>query len=158
MANLVYAQWSALNSGCAVTTNYHGEDVMPGMLVTATAGTTDADVESVTFLWKDPDENTVKTETVPVWSNGSEWKGKIIYYAQSSYTHDVFDDWCVQAFFIGDGVKRKAQIDDVVKIETTSFFVIPDFPVVDTAGALIAMMIGLSLFAYKRKMVSHSRL
>lgn len=154
MVNVVHAQWSALNSGYAVTTDYHGKNVMPGTPVTATAGTTDESIEEVVFKWKDPDENVVFTETVAVWKNGTEWDGKLIYYAQSSYTVTVPGDWGVQAFFIDEEGKTKAGVEDTVAIRATSFFVIPDFPAVGTAGVLIAMMLGLSLYAYKRKIMS----
>jgi len=151
MVNAVHAQWSALNSGYAVTTDYHGKEVMPGMPVTATAGTTDTNVKRVTFLWKDPDKSIVYVETVDVWQNGSQWDGKIIYYAQSSYEPNVRGDWGVQALFIGEGGTKKAQVEDTIMIRGTSFLVIPDFPVVGTVGALMAMILGLSLFAHKKR-------
>ena len=102
------AQWSAISSGYAITTDYHGIDVPLGALVTATAGTTDANVTSVTFLWHYPDNETVAYEVnVPVWSNGSTYDGKLIYYANSSYIPDVLGDWGVQALFIGEGGTKK---------------------------------------------------
>ena len=149
--NLAIAQWSAISSGYAVTTDYHGKEVPPGTLVTATAGTTDADVENVTFLWKDPDENIVNTEAnVLVWSNGTTYDGKLIYYAQSSYTPDIIGDWGVQALFIEKDGKPKANHKDVVMIRATSFNVIPNIPIIGTAGAMISMLLGLSLFLLKR--------
>jgi len=48
--SLTYAQWDALKSGYAVTTNYQGKEVPPGTRVTATAGTTDEKVINVTFI------------------------------------------------------------------------------------------------------------
>jgi len=44
----------AINSSYAVTTDYHGKIVLPGTLVTATAGTTDPDVKNVTFFMEIP--------------------------------------------------------------------------------------------------------
>jgi hypothetical protein len=150
--SVAYAQWSAISSGYAVTTDYHGEEVPLGALVTALAGTTDADIDNVTFLWKYPDENVVYTEAnVPVWSNGSTYDGKLIYYATSSYTPDVLGDWGVQALFIGEDGKTKADHDDVVMIKATSINTIPDLPVVGTAGALMTMLLGLSLLLHKKK-------
>lgn len=150
-AGVVKAQWSAINSGYAVTTNYHGIEVPPGTLVTATAGTTDTNVKNVTFLWKSPDKTVAYEEDVPVTSNGSTYEGKPIYYAQSSYRPDVLGDWGVQALFIGEGGTQKANHDDVVKIRATSFNTIPDLPVVGTAGALVSMLFGLGLFLHKKK-------
>jgi len=151
-ASVAHAQWDAINSGYAVTTDYHGIEVPPGTLVTATAGTTDANVQNVTFLWKYPNETIAYTKAdVQVWSNGSTYDGKLIYYAKSSYTPDVLGDWGVQAFFIGNDGKTKAGIDDVIQIRATSFNVIPDLPVVGTAGAITAMILGLGFFLHKKK-------
>lgn len=149
--NMAFAQWEAISSGYAITTDYHGMIVPPGALVTATAGTTNPNVVSVTFLWKDPTE-TVKYEiNVVVWSNGSTYNGKTIYYANSSYTPDIIGDWGVQALFIGEGGTVKANHADVVRIRATSFNVIPDLPVIGTAGAATTMLLGLGLFLYLKR-------
>lgn len=149
MVNAVQAGWSALNSGYAVTTDYHGKDVLPGTTVTATAGTTDPDVTSVTFKWKAPDETVVFTETVPVTDSGEKWNGKPIYCAQSSYTiPSVLGDWGVQAFFIGEGGKKKAQIEDTISIRATSFFVIPEVATIFLAAS---SMLAFGVYAYRRK-------
>jgi hypothetical protein len=150
--SVAHAQWSAISSGYAVTTDYHGENVPLGVLVTALAGTTDANIDNVTFLWKYPNATVAYTEAnVPVWSNGSTYDGKLIYYATSSYTPDVLGDWGVQALFIGENGQTKANHDDVVMIRATSINTIPDLPVVGTAGAVMAMLIGLGLFLHKKK-------
>jgi len=152
IASVSANSWSAINSGYAVTTDYQGKEVLPGTLVTATAGTTDTDVTHVTFIWKYPNETVAYIDPdVPVWFNGTEWKGKIIYYAQSQHIPDVIGDWGIQAFFIGEGGTPKAGIEDVIMIRATSFNVIPDLPIVGTAGALTAMLLGLGLFLKKRK-------
>jgi hypothetical protein len=148
MVNAVHAQWSALNSGYAVTTNYHGKDVLPGTLVTATAGTTNVKVENVTFKWKAPDETVVYTETVNVWTNGTTWDGKLISYAQSSYRVDIPGEWGVQAFFIGEGGKTMAQIDYTIRIRATSFFVIPELATIFLAAS---SMLAFGAYAYRRK-------
>jgi len=150
--NVACAQWSAINSGYAVTTNYHGKDVPPGALVTATAGTTDTDVKNVTFLWKFPNKTIAYMEAnVLVWSNGSTWDGKLIYYATSSYRPDTIGEWGVQAFFIGDGGETKAGIEVTLMIRATSFNVVPDFQVVGTDGALVTMLAGLGLLCRRKK-------
>jgi len=152
VTSIVHAQWDAINSGYAVTTDYHGIEVPPGTLVTAIAGTTDPEVKNVTFLWKYPDNETVVYEVnVQVWTNGSTYDGEIIYYANSSYTPDAIGDWGVQALFIGENGKQKANHDDVVMIRSTSFNTIPDLPVVGTAGAITTMLLGLGLFLRKKK-------
>jgi len=47
----VYAPWSTLGTGYAITSNYHGEDVIPSTPVTVTAGTLDQNIVQVTFRW-----------------------------------------------------------------------------------------------------------
>jgi len=152
----VAAQWSTLNSGYAVTTNYHGKEVPPGALVTATAGTTNTNVKNVTFKWKYPNGTVAFIdENITVWSNGTKWTNSsgsyLIYYAQSQHTLDVFGDWGVQAFFVGNGGRTKANIECTIKIRATSFNVIPNIPILGTAGATMIMIISFGLFLKKKK-------
>ena len=152
----VEAQWNALNSGYAVTTNYHGKDVLPGTLITATAGTTYLNVLNVTFVWKFPNETIAFIDPeIVVWSNSTEWTNSsgsfTIYYAQSSYKLTVLGDWGVQAFFNGPEGHIHGQGTDIIAIRATSFNVIPEIAVAGTAGAAIAMLLGLGLFRTRRK-------
>jgi hypothetical protein len=158
MVNVASAQWDAINSGYAVTTDYHGQIVPPGTLVTAIAGTTDQNVINVTFLWKYPNETVVYETNVPVSPNGSQYDGKLIYYAISSYTPKVVGDWGVQAIFIGEGGTIKANHTDVIQIRATSWYVTPDLPVVGTAGAAVIMIFGFGVFLYNKKKNSNSLL
>ena len=149
------AQWNALNSGYAVTTNYHGEDILPGTLVTATSGTTDPNVLNVTFVWIFPNETIAIIDAeVPVWSNTTKWPdetGNLIYYAQSSFMPTTVGDWGVQAWFNGPGGNLHGLATDIIAIKATSFNVIPEIAIVGTAGATIAMLLGLGLFWNKKK-------
>jgi len=152
----VNAQWSALNSGYAVTSNYHGIDVMPGTLVTITAGTTDANVLNVTFVWHFPNGSDALTiPQVPVYSNGTTWTNSsgtfLIRYANCSHIPDVIGDWGVQAFFNGPGGHRRGQQSDIISIKATSFNVIPEVPILGTAGAIIVMLLGLGLVRNRRQ-------
>ena len=149
------AQWP-INSGYAVTTDYHGEDVMPGMLVTATAGTTDPNILNVTFVWKFPNDSTAFTDAeVTVSSNGTKWPnddtGSLIYYAQSSYTPTVAGDWGVQAWFNGPGGHLRGPETDIIAIRATSINTIPEIPIVGTAGAITAMLLCLWFYSTKKK-------
>jgi len=153
--NVVQAQWSALNSGYAVTTNYHGVNVLPGTLVTATAGTTDDSVETVTFLWKYPNGTVAYTEAdVPVEPNGTTWEnGKLIYYARSSYVPVApLGDWGVQAIFKDSGHKQHGQHEDVVAIRATSFFVVPEVAF-GTVTVLLGSL-GALVLMHKRKSIN----
>lgn len=151
------AQWNALNSGYAVTTDYHGEDILPGTLVTATAGTTDTNVQNVTFVWKYPDGTEAHTDPeVEVEFIGNYWTNSSgtfpIYEADSSYTVGLpFGDWGVQAFFNGPGGHLRGQESDIIRIRATSINVVPEIPVVGTAGAAAVMLLGLGLFWHKKK-------
>jgi len=152
VANVAYGQLDATRIVYSVTTDYHGIDVPIGTLVTATAGTTDTDVQNVTFLWLYPNETVAHTDAnVQVWSNGSTFDGELIFFAQSSYRPDVLGDWGVIAFFIGEGGRTKHDIDDVIRIRATSFYLIPDLPTVGTAGAAATMLLGLGLYIRKKK-------
>jgi hypothetical protein len=145
---IAQAQWSALNSGYAITTNYHGENVQPGTLVIATAGTTDTSVKTVTFYWKYPDDTVAFTDSdVPVWTNGTKWDGKLIYYAQSSYAPVAPPgDWGVQAVFKDSSGNSKGKHSDVVAIRATSFlfFTVPEVPF-GTATILLSLLGTLAL-------------
>lgn len=145
------AAWPSLGSGYAITTNYQGKNVPLGTVVTATAGTTDSIVKTVTFKWKYPN-GTVASEVsnVPVWSNGSRYDGKLIYYAQSTYTADTNGDWGVQALF-NDPIAIRAASFNVVGPQN----VVPEIPIIGTAGAAIGMSLGLGFFLIKRNKINH---
>ncbi|MEM3759517.1 MAG: hypothetical protein QXZ02_00215, partial [Candidatus Bathyarchaeia archaeon] len=66
VVNIANAQWSALSSSYAITTNWHGKEVPLGESVTAWAGTTDPNVQEVLFRWKRPDETIFVEVNVPV--------------------------------------------------------------------------------------------
>lgn len=151
--NTVYAPEESLGSGYAVTSNWHGIDVPPGSNVIVTAMTTDNTVYQVTFLWKNPAGHTVAawTEVVTVYQDGSTYGSMPISYAQSANSPVDPGDWGVQALFQSPDGTTKQQIDEVIAIRATSFFVIPEIPIIGTAGAAIAMLLGLGLFATRRK-------
>lgn len=126
-----------------------GVDVLSGTLVTATAGTTDPNVKHVTFQWKYPNGTIAyKEKDVPVWSNGSRYDGKLIYYATSSFVPTVVGDWGVKALFTGsDVIAQKSTSFNVV----SPFNVVPDLPLVGTAGALVTMLFGLGFFLHSKR-------
>ena len=121
-----------------VTSNYHGVDTPLNANVVVTATTSDPTITQVTFLWKDGGGNLRYTDVVTI-SAGS---------AQSTHQPNSIGDWGVQAFFQGPDGKTKEGIALTIQIRATSFNVIPELPVLGTAGASIAMVLGL---AYKMK-------
>ena len=144
-ATVVYAPEQTLSTGYAITSNYHGIEVPPGSSVVVTAMTTDQSVYQVTFLWKDPTGQTADREAVkPLFTNGTMYNGKLIHYAISENIVSTIGDWGVQALFQAPDGTTKQGITEVVKIRATSFNVIPEVPLIGTAGASIAMLSGLA--------------
>jgi hypothetical protein len=165
--NVAKAQWNPIKeSGYAVTTNWHGIDVPMGAVVVATAGTKDSDVTHVEFIWRDPDNNTRWDENVTVigplttpdvppnvpqevidWANDTY--GIVYWYAQSAHIPDALGEWGVQAIF-HNATKPHGNSQVNFVIRSTSFNVIPDAPIVGTAGIIIVMLLGLGFYKHKR--------
>jgi len=173
---IVQAQWPAINSGYAVTTNWHGIDVPLGASVTAWAGTTDSTVEKVEFIWKDADGNVVRDEMVTVdatldkyttpavppgappeivdWAQKPMNWGITIWYAQDTYPSvtDPLGDWSVKAKFINAFGQTVSSESDSFPVRATSFNVVPEVSF-GTIAILIAMF--GALLASKRFHVKH---
>ncbi|MGD8506194.1 MAG: hypothetical protein PVF15_05960 [Candidatus Bathyarchaeota archaeon] len=163
--SIVYAPWQTISTGYAIATNYHGIDILPGIPVTATAGTTDDSVTKVTFRWhRPPDGNgpiAWEVEVSPLsispypppnvpqevidYANSTT-----IWYAQNTQVPDEIGDWGIQVFFQDSEGKDRAGVEDVVKIRAESVNVIPEIPF-GTIGAAAAMIMALTLFALKKK-------
>lgn len=150
LATSVYATntTGSLSSGYAVTSNYHGKDVPPGANVVVTAMTTDWRVDKVTFIWKNAAGQTVFTETKPVFTNGTKFNNKLVRYAISTYSPNTMGDWGVQAKFLDAYSFCRCTCTVRLATRATSFNVIPEVPIIGTAGASIAMLAG---FTYKVK-------
>lgn len=141
---------SILESGYAVTSNYDGIDVPSGAEVVVTAMTTDEKVDHVLFVWKNPAGQIIWVDIAKVETDGTTYEenGEVIYYAYSTHKPEAIGDWGVTAFFVDlDGLFR-CEIKLIVARRATSFNVIPEIPVIGTAGASIAMLLG---FTYKIK-------
>lgn len=163
--NLGKAQWSAIDSGYAATTDWHGTDVPVGENVTATAGTLDLNVTHVRFIWRDPDDNIVKDENVTVstlitpdyppnvpqevidWAEDPDNAGIEYKYAQSWYEPDVVGDWGIQAFFYNITTERG---NSTTRIRATSFNAVPETPY-GTIVIFTVMLGTLVIYALKRK-------
>jgi len=149
------AGWSSLNSGYAVTTDYHGVEAPAETLVTATAGTTDSNILNVTFVWKFPNETVAFEDIdVAVWSNGTRYpdeNGSLVFYAQSSFMPNVEGEWGLQAFFKGLGGHLRGNGTDIIAIRATSPDVIPEISIIGAAGTIIATSLILALLRGKRK-------
>ena len=152
-ANVTSAQWNAINSGYAVTTNYHGSVVPPETPVTAIAGTTNLNVYEVKFRWLRPNETEAWLDPVKEYFE-ELCEGKKIRVFNDTRIPDTEGDWGVQAIFYdgnGQGVGPVPEQPEKVAIRATSLNVIPDFPIIGTAGAVIAMLFSLNLFLRKKR-------
>jgi len=158
-ASVAYATWdwsgTSINSGYAVTTDWHGELVPLGEEVTAWAGTTDYSIVEVKFRWLRPDGTQawidVETEYTEEW-----WADLHVHEFSATRTPDEEGDWGVQAVFYGPNGNGKGPIPDQpekVAIRARSFFVIPEVAI-GTVAVIVAMFGALGLFALKRKHVS----
>ncbi|MGQ9538270.1 MAG: hypothetical protein ACUVTE_01595 [Candidatus Bathycorpusculaceae bacterium] len=168
--NAAKAQFNAINSGYAVTTNKHGQPVLIGESVTAWAGTTNQSVYMVEFVWKNETDYTIFAENVTNFVNYTtpncpldapqeiiNWavnhENITIWYFNNTQIPNQLGNWTVQVFFYANGGHLCGQGSDIIKIRATSFHAIPDAPTVGTAGIITAMLFGLGLFKCKRNKV-----
>jgi hypothetical protein len=143
-----------LSVGYAVVTNYDGQTVPLGANVIVTAMSTEERVDVVNFTWINPAGQTVFKESVAATSNGTtypEEDGTLIRYASSSYNPEAQGEWMVIAeFFDRIDVCIKAYYP-TLDMRATSFNVVPEVPLLGTAGVSAAMLLGLGIFKAKRK-------
>lgn len=165
----VSAPWATLSSGYAIWTNYHGVDIPAGTEVTATAGTTEhpdssahnklPNVTAVRFRWMPPGAPDIYSPDLsdpPMlleWDGTTYYDGWKVYMANDTQTLNVLGDWGVQAWFYdteGDNPRLRNETD-IEKIRAVSVNTVPDIPVVGTAGAAAAMLLGLGFYLSKKK-------
>jgi hypothetical protein len=162
----VNAPWATLNSGYAIWTNYHGIDIPGGTEVTATAGTTEhpdssahnklPNVTAVRFRWMPPEGPDLYSPDLSDPPKPLTWDGTTyfnewpVYTANDTQALDVFGDWGVQAWFYDSEGKLRNETG-IEKIRAVSVNVIPEIPVVGTAGAAAVMLLVLGLFWHIKK-------
>ncbi len=134
----------SLASGYYITTNWHGIDVPTGAEVIATAKTTDWRVDKVQFIWLDPSGYANWTDTVSVHPDGT-YNGHTVYSAVATHVPEEVGDWTVKANFLDLNGYSLCCCDHTVARKATSFFVVPEIPVIGTAGAAVAMFAGLAV-------------
>lgn len=127
-----------------LSSNYPGPDIPLGATVTVTAKTSDPNAYKVLFTWLNPANQPKLIEAPTVISDGS------FSVATSTLTLNQIGDWDVYAVFLDKFGNRCFSIIIPVKIRHISFNVIPEIPVIGTAGASIAMVLGLA-FKMKQK-------
>lgn len=124
--NVAQAGWNSINSGYAVTTDWHGEEVPIGTTVKATAGTTNDNVYKIEIYWYDQNQALMHISVIyPQW--GTVY-GTYCKYANATYTPDTVGDWTVQAIFRAPGGHIRGADEDIVAIRASSFFEVPEVP------------------------------
>lgn len=139
-----------------VTNNYEGINTPIGATVVVTATTTDTNVDSVVFVFYDPSgllENTrVSAPIAVVWNEG-------VGVAQAEVIPDSLGGWIVLAMWAGpSGTLSFFDVNNVISYSVTTFLVVagnvvPEVPILGTAGIAGAMAIGLAVKA-KRKNIA----
>jgi hypothetical protein len=130
-----------------------------GDSVTATAKALDYQIVKVNFTWIDPAGNPVFKETVNVFTNGSlyfdysVYANRYIRWAQSTFEPTSMGEWTVKAEFIDEQGWCWCIHDVTVATRTTSFNVVPEVPLLGTAGIAVAMVLGLTVFKKRQKAI-----
>jgi len=178
--DIAVAQWDALGSGFAVTTNWHGTNVPIGMSVTATAGWAPdlipesnpskyVEVKTVEFVWHFPNGTVAFSETVPI--SGplttpndlppppippeiSEWAQKYpdigYWYAQSTPFIPTVLGDWGVQAVFHNTVRICGKNSDTIRVRATSFNVVPEVPF-GTAVILLSWIGLLGVFAVRKK-------
>jgi hypothetical protein len=111
--------------------------------VTITAKSNDWRVDKVIFYWYSPN-GLEFTQTVYITQVGNE------RVASSTHKVDTLGEWTVKAVFKGGDDTWWTWCDDVCKVKCCVFNVIPEVPLIGTAGASLVMFAGLAYWM-KRK-------
>jgi hypothetical protein len=123
-------------------TSASGNAAQPNQPFTVTATTNNLNVGKVNITWINPAGQTVFNETVTATTVG---ENKV---ATSTFTPNALGDWTVLAEFKDARNYIAFTYSNTVKTRTT-FNVVPEVPLLGTAGVAIAMVAGLVF--YKKK-------
>jgi hypothetical protein len=163
LCSVVFASWSTLETGYAITSDWTGMNAEGVTPVTMTVGTLDSAVTSVTFRWisiTDGSGDCLLEETVPVYTNGTigQWKdgtpAEIRYANNTCVVSEAF--WVVQIFFNSEGennvVNQKFFWVDATNpdSECPPLFHTPEIPL-GTIGASVAIVAAVGLFMMKKR-------
>ncbi len=143
-----------LSNSYAINCNYAEQTIPVGATVIVTAMTNDTRSDSVNFTWVNPAGYTMFSEIINLISDGStfpEIDDPIISYATSSYQPDTQGTWTVIVSFYDGPYICTHTFYPTLAMRTTWFNVIPEVPLIGTAGVSIAMLLGLGIFKVKRK-------
>jgi hypothetical protein len=133
----------------ALVMNYTDGNVPLGDGVKVTGYTTDANVAKIRFSWYNPSGQKIWTDTVNVYTNTTKFGGKTVEYADSIHKPNVLGNWTVKSEFLSASGSTCCCSQQTIKTKCLSFNVIPEAPLIGTAGASLAMLLGVVYF--KRK-------
>jgi len=147
--------WSgtSINSGYAVTTDWHGKEVPLGEPVTARAGTTDLSIVTVWFRWLLPNGTEAWPPIEVTTYTNDVWEGKTVRVFLNAQFPDEVGDWGVQVVFYnedGNGQGPLPVPEEKVAIRARSFFAVPEVPF-GTIAILVAMFGALGILAISKK-------
>ena len=155
--------WSAIDSGYAVTTNYHGQDVIPppDPPLRAKVGVLAVNFNELLYVkveLRDPNGNVVLTVNIDksaTWIDDISPKGNPIKYAWTDPL--IPDTWAighysVKAYFYAEGGRGLANEEDLYAMRATSIMTIPEIPL-GTLTVIATMLISLALFSRARNML-----
>lgn len=155
--NIVRAyDWSgtSINSGYAVTTDWHGMEVPIGATVNVWAGTTNSNITCVMFRWLRPNGTEAWSPHNVTSYTEVHWNSQTVREFLHAGEPDEVGDWTVQVIFYGGEGHGQGPLSEVatekVTIKATSFFAIPEDPV-GTISILLAMFGALGVVVVKRK-------
>jgi len=154
--------WSAIDSGYAVTTNYHGQEVVPPVAdLTARVGVLLDNwpgVYEVRVDLRDPSGDVVDSDTIlaAAFTTDAPWgtspKGATVMWAETDPLAPatwVVGDYSVKAYFFDSTGKELAHVDDLTAMRATTVMVVPEVPI-GTLTILLTMLASLAIFARKR--------
>lgn len=126
-----------------------GSSVQLGILATATANTTNKDIDYVNFTWFAPNGQKV-TVKVSVTKYYTPWPQHNYKYslAVSTKVLDQMGGWSIKAEFVDSDYSTYISCHDVHKSiawRCQRLHVIPEVPMLGTIGASVAMIAGLAL-------------
>ncbi len=131
-------------------TNDAAGGVQLGNPVTVTATTNNEEIVKISFNWTNPAGDLA----FPIETTNVQWKwqdGHKVYYATSIKTPNAIGDWIVEAEFIDEQGYCWCKEYKTIATRTTSFNVVPEVPLLGTAGVAIAMVLGLTVYKKKQK-------
>ena len=149
--------WSAIDSGFAVTTNHHGEDIIPPPDPPLRAKVGLLAAEYPRLIWvevelRDPDGVVVDSQVVypgPDFVPDTSPGGNPIMYAwtdpfaPASWT---IGHYSVKAYFYLTGGRGLANAEDLDAMRATTVMTVPELPI-GTLGAIAALFAGLGIYS-----------